>query len=419
MTHSGQADNFFGASNPESLADNYGTPLYVYNEGILRQRCRNIMRLARAAGAEASYSVKANSNPSLLRIIREEGLHADAMSPGELYMDSLAGWKPEEIYYISNNNGPDELLNAIGHGCLVSVDSLSQLDMFGSINPGGSVMARINPGIGAGHSDKVVTGGAKTKFGIAMSALPELIGLLKKHDLRLVGLNQHIGSLFLTPEPYVKAAVELLKFCGQLPAELFAQLQILDFGGGFGISYQKGGAGLDLERTASMLALVLGRWRKDSGYQGRFLIEPGRYVVAECGRLIGQVSSIKSNAGINYVGTDIGFNILMRPVLYDAFHEVEAWGASGEPVAQTITGNICESGDVLAKDRLLPPLEPGNFVIVHDAGAYGFSMASNYNERLLPAEILVCGDGSHKLIRRGQTLADLAACLPGRGRESD
>lgn len=419
MTNTFHSDNFFGNSDPESLADQYGSPLYVYNEIILRERCRDIMRLAGNAGTEASYSVKANSNPELLRIIRQEGLHADAMSPGELFMDDMAGWDAENIFYISNNNGPDELLNAISHGCLVSVDSLSQLDMFGSICRGGRVMARINPGIGAGHSDKVVTGGAKTKFGIAMSALPELLDILQTHELRLAGLNQHIGSLFLEPTPYLEAASTLLAFATSLPASIFSNLEILDFGGGFGISYHKGGNGLNLEETAEGLGKILAEWRADTGYQGRFLIEPGRYIVAQCGRLIGQVTSTKTNGGVNYVGTDIGFNILMRPVLYDAWHEVESRGAIGEPILQTITGNICESGDILAKDRLLPPLKPGNLVIVHDTGAYGFSMASNYNERLLPAEILVCENGLAKLIRRRQTLADLASCLPVEGKNSD
>ena len=390
------------------------------------------MTLAKNAGAEASYSVKANSNPFLLKIVREEGLHADAMSPGELAMDKLAGWDPSRIFYISNNIDPVEMLEAMSQGCLISVDSLSQLDTFGylsnALNPNGPlhesqkmkgaepyarrVMIRINPGIGAGHSEKVVTGGAKTKFGIPMHRLPEALELLQKHKLSLAGLNQHIGSLFLNPEPYLEAARTLLHFAEKLPASIFEELEILDFGGGFGISYQKGGQGLDLDATASGLKALLEPWRRHSGYKGKFLVEPGRFVAAQCGRLIGRVTAIKENAGINYVGTDIGFNVLMRPVLYDAWHEVETYGANGEELLQTITGNICESGDILAKDRLLPRLAPGNLIIVLDTGAYGFSMASNYNDRPLPAELLILENGETQLIRRRQTLADLEACLP-------
>ena len=426
-------DNFYGFSNPQKLAAKYGTPLYVYNEKVLRKCCQDIMSIAKSAGMEASYSVKANSNPALLAIIREEGFHADAMSPGELEMDKLAGWQAEDVFYISNNIAPAEMLEAIRQGCLVSVDSLSQLEMFGLIanalnkKPccfqkdredaacGYRVMVRMNPGIGAGHSDKVVTGGSKTKFGVSLEKLPDLLKLLKEYNLTLAGLNQHIGSLFLEPEPYLEAAKILLHFAGELPEHIFKHLEYLDFGGGFGISYHKEGQSLDLEATAAGLKNLLEPWRARSAYAGKFLMEPGRYVVAQCGKLLGQVTSVKENAGINYAGTDLGFNVLMRPVLYDAYHEIETYGAEGEPIPQTITGNICESGDILAKNRMLPPLSPGNLIIVADTGAYGFSMASNYNERLLPAEILIQADGHERLIRRRQTIDDLKTCLEGMG----
>lgn len=410
--------NFFGKSTPRELAERFGTPLYIYNEKILRERCRELKALSGREGFYVNYSVKANSNPALLKIIREEGLLADAMSPGELRMDQLAAYEPWEILYISNNNSPEEMLHAISQGVLVSVDSLSQLDLYGRLNPGGRVMARINPGIGDGHSAKVITGGNKTKFGISPDRLAELCEILHKYDLRLSGLNQHIGSLFMRPDSYLEAAAILLGIVEKLPPERFAELEIIDFGGGFGIPYHKyeREERLDLASLGNGLNGLLEEWSGRTGYKGRYLVEPGRYVVAECGLLLGLVTATKTNAHTHFAGTDLGFNVLQRPMLYDAFHDIEVYAPirSEEPRRQTIVGNICESGDILAKDRLLPVLEEGDLIGVLDAGAYGFSMASNYNERLLPAEVLIMHDGEARLIRRRQTLKDLESCLVGK-----
>lgn len=409
---------FFGKSTAQELAAIFGTPLYIYNERILRKRCREMKDISKRNGFLVNYSVKANSNPALLRIIREEGLVADAMSPGELRMDYLAGFEPQEIFYISNNNSAAEILDVAPKCRLVSVDSLSQLEQIGQLI-GGKVMARINPGIGDGHSAKVVTGGTKTKFGISPDRLPELYDILSKYDLKLAGLNQHIGSLFMRPDSYLKAAEALLEIAAKLPPEIFKDLEIIDFGGGFGIPYHKyeNEDRLDLTQLANGLNALMEDWSKKSAYQGFFLVEPGRYVVAECGLLLGLVTSTKTNAHVHYVGTDLGFNVLQRPMLYDAFHDIEVYAPKrgSDLLRQTIVGNICESGDILAKDRQLPPLKPGDLIGVLDAGAYGFSMASNYNERLLPAEVLIKEDGEYALIRRRQTLEDLESCLVNHG----
>lgn len=408
---------FYGQSGPRELADRFGTPLYVYNERILRRRCRELMRLSPCSGFGVNYSVKANANPALLRIIREEGLVVDAMSPGELYMDTLAGYTADQILYISNNNSPEEMLNALGQGVLISVDSLSQLDMLGGLKHGCRVMVRVNPGIGAGHHAKVITGGKATKFGIAPDRLTDVLALLNTHEMTLAGINQHIGSLFMEADEYLEAASVLLDLAAGLPEDVLAGLEIIDFGGGFGIPYHKydDESRLDMEKLGRGLHTLISNWAARAGYCGRFLVEPGRYVVAECGTLLGRVNAVKDNAGTNYVGTDLGFNVLVRPAMYDSFHDIEIYRgggeAGGEPVLQTITGNICESGDILAKDRLLPPMKVGDVIGVLDAGAYGFSMASNYNQRLLPAEVLIQENGEPKLIRRRERVEDLARCI--------
>ena len=193
--------HFYGQEDPRELVSRFGSPLYVYNENILRARCRDLTGLSSLPGFHVNYSAKANTNPALLRIIRSEGCVADAMSPGELHINSLAGFTPDEITYVCNNVSAEELKNAADHGCVVSVDSLAQLELFGSVCPGGRVMVRFNPGIGAGHSDKVVTGGKKTKFGVDPDMLPEVREIIKKYDLSFVGVNQHIGSLFMEEGP--------------------------------------------------------------------------------------------------------------------------------------------------------------------------------------------------------------------------
>lgn len=412
--------HFYGRHTPRELAETYGTPLYVYNENVLRQRCRDLTALSGQPGFGVNYSIKANANPVLLRMIREEGLVVDAMSPGELFMNDLAGFTPAEILYISNNNSDTELQNALVHGLLVSVDSLSQLDTLGRLNRGGKVMVRFNPGIGAGHHAKVVTAGKETKFGVTPDKIDEVFALLARHELTLAGINQHIGSLFMEPDGYLNAARVLLDLAETLPDGALDRLEIIDFGGGFGIPYHKyeGEARLDMADLGRRLHAMISGWAASAGYTGRFLVEPGRYVAAECGVLLGRVHAVKNNGDKRYVGTDLGFNVLVRPAMYDSFHDVEIYrgekgAADAEPMRQTIVGNICESGDILAKDRLLPVMREGDVLGILDAGAYGFTMTSNYNQRRRPAEVLIQSDGTARLIRRRETLEDLARCFDG------
>lgn len=408
---------FFGASSPSALVEEFGTPLYVYSEKILRERCRELVSMCKTRGFTVNYSAKANTNPALLAIIREEGLTVDAMSPGELHMDLLAGFDKSNIFYISNNISPAEMKNAIAHDLLVSVDSLSQLDLYGTLNPGGKVMVRFNPGIGAGHSKKVITAGKETKFGVCPEDAEEVRKLLAKHNLTLAGVTQHIGSLFMQPDGYVAAADFLLGFVENLPRDMREHLEIIDFGGGFGIPYHKYDhePRLNLQELGASLDALFASFIEKTGYSGRFLVEPGRYVVAECGLLLGSVEAVKNNGPKRYVGTDLGFNVLVRPAMYDSFHDVEIYGkgdaADRQEMVQTLVGNICESGDILAKDRTWPEIYEDDIVGVLDAGAYGFSMSSSYNTRCLPAEVLIPLEGKPRLIRRRQTLDDLTATL--------
>lgn len=401
--------DFYGGTDPQKLIEKYGSPLYVYNEAILRKCCRDMKNLVHAEGFTADYSIKANSNLHILEIVREEGLEADAMSPGEIHVLLAAGFKPGQILYVCNNVSVEEMRFAVERGITVSVDSLMQLETYGREFTGTKVAVRFNTGYGAGHHEKVVTAGKKTKFGINDDKASEVSGLLRKYGLSLCGINQHIGSLFMEESAYVASCEAMLDL-----ALRFGGLEFVDMGGGFGIPYRKqdGERPLDLAPFAERLGNAIAEFRASYGGGAmKFKTEPGRYIVAECGALLGTVHSVKENDSITYVGTDIGFNVLMRPVLYDSHHDIEVYrgGKLTDEGRRTVTvvGDVCETGDKLAEDRTLPFIDQGDILGVMDAGAYGYSMSSNYNNRLRPAEVLIGLDGSDRLIRRRDTLEDL------------
>lgn len=400
--------SFFKGNDPFDLITEYGSPLYVYNEEILRTRCREIKNLVTYENFVPHYSIKSNTNIHLLKIVHEEGLHADVMSPGEIYLALESGFTPEELFYIPNNATPCDMRYAIERGILTSVDSLSQLEMYGTLNPGGQVAIRFNPGIGAGHHEKVVTAGKKTKFGVNPEDIDKVNLLLEKYNLTLIGINQHIGSLFMNAEPYIQSTSFILEFAKQ-----FDSLEFIDLGGGFGIPYhkQEGEARLDMQALGTKLDEVLHSFAADYGKKIQFQIEPGRYIPCESGIVLGTVTSLKSNGGIHYMGTDIGFNVLQRPIMYGSHHDIELYSQDSLPshtlTPFTVVGNICESGDILAKDRVLPTPHIGDLIGIMDSGAYGFCMSSSYNQRPRCAEVLIESTGAIRLIRKRETFEDL------------
>ncbi len=408
-------NHFFGNTNPQELVAKFGTPLYVYNEAILRDRMRRMAHLVSYPKFTANYSIKTNSNLSILQLALEEGLNADAMSPGEIFILLKAGFPSDRIFYVSNNVSRDELQFAIDQGVVISLDSLSQLELFGRINYGGRCAVRLNPGIGAGHHAKVITAGKKTKFAIAREDIPAIFAIADKYDLKIIGINQHIGSLFMDSTPFLAAVDQFLEY-----ASAFKDLEFIDFGGGFGIPYHKkeGEMEFDLSEFSTRLDAIIEKWIQIDGRDILFKTEPGRYIAAEGGVLLGSVYATKMNSDVRYIGTDIGMNVLVRPTMYNSFHEIEVYrdgkyiSEEGPCEVVTVVGNICETGDILARDRVLPKICEGDVLCVLDAGAYGYSMCSNYNNRLRPAEVMIGQDGEPRLIRRRETLDDLLTNFP-------
>ena len=404
--------DFFKGNNPEAIASEYGTPVYVYNEEIIRKSMETVEGVITKYSYTANYSVKANTNIEILKLALEEGLNCDAMSPGEITLLLKAGFPPEKIFFVSNNVAAEEMQFAIDKGVIVSLDSLDQLDRFGQINPGGRCAVRINPGVGAGHSEKVITAGKKTKFAIAEEDIDKIFEIVDKYDLKIVGINQHIGSGFLDPKPYIDAVTNLLRI-----ADRFDNLEFIDFGGGYGIPYHK----LDDEKPFPMedfkvkLEPVLDEFVQRYGKTPLFKSEPGRYCVAEGSVILSRVQAIKTNAGIKYVGCDTGMNTLIRPAMYDSYHDIEVIrdgkvvdrDGNNDMETVNVSGPICETGDLIAKGRLLPKAKTGDLLAILDTGAYGYAMASSYNSRPRPAEVMITKEGKVVQIRRRETIEDL------------
>jgi diaminopimelate decarboxylase len=413
-------NDFFQHHSPASLIAAHGSPLYVYRESIFREKCRAMLGFTPYQPFAVNYAIKANTNPTLLQIAREEGLRVDASSPGEVAAALAAGFMPHEIFFIVNNAHADEFVFAIEKGVLVSVDSLSQLETYGktlekieqtaSAPPRRTIAVRFNTGIGAGHHKKVVTGGDDTKFGVLAQDIGRIKELLTRYNLQLAGINHHIGSQY-AQEMYIVGARALIDIARQFPAADFPSLEFLDFGGGFYIPYHKleGEKPFDLRPVGQELAQLMQDFCTEYGKPLTAVIEPGRYIAAECGTLLGTVTATKELNAVHYAGCDIGFSVLARPTLYDAHHDITVFPTEQSKTPPTprlthIVGNQCESGDYIAKNRPLPPLAVGDIIAVHDAGAYGYAMASQYNLRPRPAEVLLCDDGAVRVVREREKL---------------
>lgn len=391
----------------------YGSPIYVYDEAILRENCKDLLLFENElkeklnVDVKMHYSTKSNSNLSIMQIIREEGLAVDCMSPTELAIDEHAGFLKENILYVCNNITAEEMKMVNEKGILICLDSVSQVETYGKVCPNTEIMVRINPGKGGvGHSQKVVTAGKETKFGISEDNISELLEVVKRYNLKIIGVHQHLGSLFLNDkiDQYISGVIAGL----EIVKKYFKNLRIIDLGGGFGVPYLSEEEKLDFTQLSNKLIPVLQEFLNTYGKIEQFKFEPGRYIPCTAGFLIGTVTTIKENEGKIWIGTDIGMNTLIRPAMYNAYHEIEiVTQNSSEMITANICGNICESGDILGKNRRILKPEINDIVIVYNAGAYGYAMASSYTGRLKPAEVMIKQDGSIKLIRKQETIQDI------------
>ncbi len=392
-----------GNFTAQDLINKFGSPLYVYDEETIRIRFRELKQsLEILSNKKILYACKANSNVEIIKILAEEGAGMDVVSPGEVFTCLKAGCKSEDILFTGNNMTNEEIDYSVRENVLLNIGDLSTLERYGKKYPGTNVCVRINPDVGGGHHDHVITGGPESKFGIYFTDVKEILAISEKYKLKVVGIHQHIGSNILEEETFLKAIDVLLKTAKELPA-----LDFIDFGGGLGIPYKPEQQRLNLIELKKQASEHFKNFCQQYGRDVSFWVEPGRFLVGESGSLLTTVNTVKTNPGYKYVGTDSGFNHLVRPTMYGSYHEiVNTSNINGKKELVTVCGNICESGDIFARDRELPEINEGDVLAILNGGAYGFAMASNYNTRPLPAEVLVNKD-SAKLIRRRETFEEL------------
>ncbi|MEM2103343.1 MAG: diaminopimelate decarboxylase [Candidatus Bathyarchaeia archaeon] len=393
------------------LVEKYGTPLYVISEGKVRE---NYRRLASAFSQDYSkvkvlYSAKANTNISVLKILAKEGAGIDTVSPGEIYIALEAGFSPSQILYTGTSVGDEELAFALEKGVTINIDSLSQFKRLLQIAVPQKLSVRINTEFGAGHHEYTVTAGKISKFGVDAETAVEIYRKAKDLGVKSFGIHMHIGSGILQIDPFMKSAEKLFEVAKNVRKKTGLTFEFIDIGGGFGVPYRPSEEELDLTSLARRISDLFKK--KVAEYMlgdPELWLEPGRYIVAEACVLLTRVNTIKETPYKKFVGVDAGLNTLIRPAMYGSYHHIIVANRLDEPLTERydVVGPICESGDFFAKDRELPKIFEGDLLAILNAGAYGYSMSSQYNSRPRAAEVLVKGK-SFELVREREAFQDL------------
>ena len=407
-----------GGVDSVKLIEQYGSPLYVTNEKRLRANYRRYKNAF--PDADLYYAAKANANFTILKIMADEGAGADVFSDGELYMALLAGIPKEKVLFNGNSKSDHELLMAVKTGVRMSLDSLDELKTLSTIakNEGAvvDISFRVNPDVSPDTHPKISTGLRTSKFGVphgeVVRAYKEAIDL---PGVNPVGIHCHIGSQILDITPFAEAMTKMMDLVEQV-SRLGAELEFVDVGSGLGIPYEKDIEVPTPQDLADLILPIFNKRCKAEGISTKLILEPGRYIAADSTVLLTTVNTMKE-AEKKFVGVDAGFNLMIRPAMYDSYQHIVVANKADAPAKDiySIAGPICETGDILAHDRELPKIEKGDIIAVLDAGAYGFSMSSQYNGRVRCAEVLV-NDGEVDVIRKRETYDDLLAnqILPAR-----
>lgn len=400
----------------QNAAHQWGTPLYVYDGVLIREQYQ---RFSTAVGKEygdvtVCYAAKANTNLAILALLQKEGCSVDIVSLGELDAAMRAGFDPHNIIYTNNSKSDFDLEAAAESGVVINLDNFSELERLIAISKRletpPRVSFRINPDIDAHTHPKIATALASSKFGLPVAggiALDAYRKALAADRLDVVGIHTHIGSQIADVKAFEALGRKMARFVTSLDKELGFAPRIIDVGGGLGIPYH----GEDMPSPKAYANAVITPLKtvfSELGITPSLWFEPGRFIVGEAGVLLTRVTSVKESKQVSYVNVDAGFNDLVRPAMYDAYHEVSVVGKGKKKVSKnySIAGNLCESGDIFARGRKLPPVDEGDLIAVHNAGAYGMSMASTYNSIPLPAEVLIL-EGEPHLIRERQKIEDL------------
>lgn len=396
-------------------AELFGTPVYVYDKATISARCKALSECITYPKTTLLYAMKANSNRAVLKTIIDAGFSVDCVSLGEaLFAKRLSA---KHILYTNNNVNDSEFKAVVqlaeSGGVWINCDSMQRL---GDLPEGSSCFVRINGPVGGGHHHHVITGGPESKFGIPWEQTPQVLELVANRKLKLVGIHQHIGSGIRDVAKFKEAMEVLLTVARKYT---LPDLQYINFGGGIGVPYRPTEQPIDLKTFGAELSATFSAFCKEAGKELTMMLEPGRFPVAECGYLVARVNTIKETPyGRTFAGVDTGFNHLVRPTMYGSYHHItNLSNPDGAVKPFYVAGNICESGDIFTRGdgeenvsapRDLPELRRGDLIALHNAGAYGYVMASEYNMRPRPAEVML-ENGELTLARRRKAFEELAA----------
>ena len=392
------------------LTEEFGTPLYVYDADKIREKISVLRSSLVGFPLSIKYACKANTNLSILKLMLAQGVDLDVVSPQELQLGLLAGYAGNKITFTPSGVDFSEIAFAVDHGAMVNLDNLSVLSKFGQ-KYGSSVpcLIRIKPHVFGGGNEKIMTAHPESKFGISIHQKEEILSIVNQYHIRVIGLHQHTGSDIKDGKTFQQAASALFDF-----AYDFKDLEIIDLGGGFKVPYAPEDPGIDMQEVGAMMSQAFLNFCEKYGRDLRLWVEPGKFLVSESGTFLTQATVVKQDPIKTFLGINTGLNHLIRPMMYGSYHYI--FNASNQnpkdQMAYRIVGNICEtdtfSFDMHGKqnERLLNQVVEGDTIAIANAGAYGFTMASHYNSRFLPAEVLV-DQGIAKLIRSRDTFEDL------------
>ncbi|MGC8748297.1 MAG: diaminopimelate decarboxylase [Candidatus Kapaibacteriota bacterium] len=390
------------------LAEKFGTPLYVYDKEKIVNNYKKLFNSFSKyfENFQIHFSVKSNSNIRILKLFKELGSGVDCSSPFELQLSLKAGFEPQKIVYTGNYESDEDFAFISSYDIRVNLDDISSYDRLCRYRKPEVVSFRVNPGIGKGGFEGITTGGADAKFGVPYELLSQAYSKALQNGSKRFGIHIMTGSNILEPIYFAEIVEKLFRIAGKIFKELGIKPEYIDIGGGFGIPYSDDEQELNIEETARLISEVYNEFcEKYELGEPELKLEPGRYLVGNAGFLVAKVTGIK-NSYKKFVGIDAGMNTLIRPALYGARHRVVVYGKDEYTHLVQICGQICENSDILLRNVPFPEVQEGDLCVITDVGAYGFSMASNYNSRPLPAEILVDGENA-KLIRKRQTFEDL------------
>ncbi|MDI1305607.1 MAG: diaminopimelate decarboxylase [bacterium] len=384
------------------LAEQFGNPLYVYDaEKIQSQYNRLSKAFSKVNKLRINYAMKALSNVAILQLLKEMGSGLDTVSIQEVMLGLHAGYEPEKIFYTPNGVSLEEIEEVNAMGVQINIDNLSILEQFGTKYPNVPVCIRINPHVMAGGNANISVGHIDSKFGISVHQLPHLVRIVENTKMNIVGIHMHTGSDILDIEVFLYAAEILVD-----SAKNFKNLEFLDFGSGFKVPYKKDDIETDIEELGKKLSKRFNAFCVEYGKELTLIFEPGKFLVSEAGFFLAKVNVVKQTTSTVFAGIDSGFNHLIRPMFYGSQHHIENIShPKGKERFYSVVGYICET-DTFANNRKISEIKEGDILCFRNAGAYCFSMASNYNSRYKPAEVLWLKGEGH-LIRAHETFEDL------------